>query len=77
MKIVPCCLPGGSGENHEQHQITIDGVQADIQTKYLPNTNLEIYGMYCIVAKRWLCKQQPLVGNARYIHVCNNGTTVM
>jgi hypothetical protein len=27
-------------------------------------------------AKRWLCKQQPLLGNARYIHARKNRITV-
>jgi hypothetical protein len=29
------------------------------------------------VDKQWLCKQQTLLGNARYIHARNNRTTVM
>jgi hypothetical protein len=36
IKILPHYLPRGSGENREKYQVTIQGVQADIQTKYLP-----------------------------------------
>jgi hypothetical protein len=31
--------------------------------------------VYRPFAKRWLCKQQPLLGNARNVHTCNNKTT--
>jgi hypothetical protein len=30
---------------------------------------------YRLVAKWWLCKQWPLLGNTRNIHTCNNRTT--
>jgi hypothetical protein len=32
--------------------------------------------VYRLVAKRWLCKQRSLVGNARNIYACNNRRTV-
>jgi hypothetical protein len=43
---------------------------------YNPEASFNIPA-YRPVAKRWICKQQPLLGNARYIHVRNSRTTVM
>jgi hypothetical protein len=38
--------------------------------------NTEIIMSYRPVGKRWLCKQRPLLGNARNIHARNNRRTL-
>jgi hypothetical protein len=76
IKLISCFLSQRKFSLGRRWNVYTKGYTRRSVTRFRPVPNIVHHIVtYRPVAKRWLCKQRPLLGNARNIHSCNNKTT--